>query len=134
SSGGGLLVVLGEHAVWGTDSNDLLPGVPGNIVDRPGRGGSLAELYYSHPILELFKAPRSGNLTTARFFRYRAITMKPEPAGDKEGEQAPSRRVVARLDCSAVAMAERRIGSGNVLLWASTLDNYWNDLALKPVY
>ena len=129
SKGGGLLVVLGERANWGTDSNDLLPGVPGNVVDRPGRGGALAELDFSHPVLELFKAPRSGNLTTARFFRYRAITMKPEPAGDKEGEQAPSRRVVARFDDGAVAMAERRIGSGNVMLWASTLDNYWNDLA-----
>ena len=31
-------------------------------------------------------------------------------------------------------MAERKLGSGNVLLWTSTLDNYWNDLALKPVY
>ena len=31
-------------------------------------------------------------------------------------------------------MAERRIGSGHVVLWASTLDNYWNDLALKTVY
>ena len=31
-------------------------------------------------------------------------------------------------------MAERKIGSGQVLLWASTLDNYWTDLALKPVY
>ncbi len=134
SKGGGLLVVLGERANWGTDSNDLLPGVPGNVVDRTGRGGALAELEFSHPVLELFKAPRSGNLTTARFFRYRAITMKPEPAGDKEGEQAPSRRVIARFDDGAVAMAERRIGSGNVLLWASTLDNYWNDLALKPVY
>jgi len=134
SKGGGLLVVLGERANWGTDSNDLLPGLPGNVVDRTGRGGALAELDFSHPVLELFKAPRSGNLTTARFFRYRAITMKPEPAGDKEGEQAPSRRVISRFDDGAVAMAERRIGSGNVLLWASTLDNYWNDLALKPVY
>ncbi len=134
SKGGGLFVVLGERANWGTDSNDLLPGVPGNVVDRTGRGGALAELDFSHPVLELFKAPRSGNPSTARFFRYRAITMKPEPAGDKEGEQAPSRRVIARFDDGAVAMAERRIGSGNVLLWASTLDNYWNDLALKPVY
>ncbi|HTG89640.1 MAG TPA: BatA domain-containing protein [Vicinamibacterales bacterium] len=134
SKGGGLLVVLGERANWGTDSNDLLPGLPGNVVDRTGRGGALAELDFSHPVLELFKAPRSGNLTTARFFRYRAIAMKPEPAGDKEGEQAPSRRVISRFDDGAVAMAERRIGSGNVLLWASTLDNYWNDLALKPVY
>src|SRR3954469_5288714 len=70
SQGGGLLVVLGEHAVWGTDSNDILPGVPGNVVDRTGRGGSLAELDVSHPVLELFKAPRSGDLTTGRFFRY----------------------------------------------------------------
>src|SRR4029450_1636688 len=88
SQGGGLLVILGERSNWGTDSNDLLPGVPGNVVDRPGRGGALAELDWSHPILELFKAPRSGNLTTARFFRYRAITIKPEPEGDREGEPA----------------------------------------------
>ena len=36
SQGGGLFVILGERANWGTDSNDLLPGVPGNIVDRAG--------------------------------------------------------------------------------------------------
>lgn len=134
SQGGGLFVILGERANWGTDSNDLLPGVPANVVDRSGRGGALAEFDHSHPILELFKAPRSGNLSTARFFRYRALTMKPEPPGDKEGEQAPSQRVIARFDDGAVAMAERRIGSGRVILWTSTMDNYWNDLALKPVY
>ena len=132
SQGGGLLVVLGEHAVWGTDSNDLLPGVPGNVVDRTGRGGSLAELDYSHPILELFKAPRSGNLSTARFFRYRGITMKPSaPPTAKGAAQAPAQRVIARFDDGAVAMAERTIGSGHVILWSSTLDNYWNDLALE---
>lgn len=31
-------------------------------------------------------------------------------------------------------MAERTIGSGRVLLWASTLDNYWNDLFRTTVY
>ena len=134
SKGGGLLVVLGEHANWGTDSNNLLPAVPGNVVDRQGRGGALAELDTSHPVLELFKAPRSGNLSTARFFRYRAVTLKPEPAGDKEGEHGPDNRVVARFDDGAIALAERRIGSGQVMLWASTLDNYWNDLAVQPVY
>jgi hypothetical protein len=134
SQGGGLFVILGEHANWGTDSNDLLPGVPGNVVDRSGRGGSLAELDFSHPILEIFKAPRSGNLSIAGFFRYRTIAMKPDPPGDKEGEPAPSKRVIARFDDGAVAMAERRIGSGHVVLWASTLDNYWNDLATKAVY
>jgi Aerotolerance regulator N-terminal/von Willebrand factor type A domain len=134
AQGGGLLVVLGEHAVWGTDSNDILPGVPGDIVDRSGRGGSLAELDYSHPILELFKAPRSGDLSTARFFRYRSIAIKPQPPAEKTAGQEPAERVIARFDDGAVAMAERKIGSGSVILWSSTLDNYWNDLALKPVY
>jgi hypothetical protein len=134
SQGGGLLVVLGEHAVWGSDSNDILPGVPGTIVDRQGRGGSLAELDYSHPILELFKAPRSGDLSTARFFRYRAVQMKPQPPAGRAGAQTSTERVIARFDDGGVAMAERKIGSGNVIVWSSTLDNYWNDLALKPVY
>ena len=78
---------LANEPIWGTDSNDILPAVPGNVVDRQGRGGALAELDTTHPVLELFKAPRSGNLSTARFFRYRAVTQKPEPAGDKEGER-----------------------------------------------
>ena len=134
SKGGGLFVVLGERANWGTDSDNLLPAVPGNVVDRQGRGGALAELDTSHPVLELFKAPRSGNLSTARFFRYRAVTLKPEPRGDKEGEHGPENRIVARFDDGAIALAERRIGSGQVMLWTSTLDNYWNDLAVQPVY
>jgi hypothetical protein len=135
SQGGGLFVVLGERANWGTDSNDLLPGVPGAVVDRAGRGGALAELDFSHPILELFKTPRSGNPSTARFFRYRAITMKPDAAAaGKTTQQAPAQRVIARFDDGAVAMAERTIGSGHVILWASTLDNYWNDLFQKTVY
>ena len=134
AQGGGLLVELGEHAVWGTDSNDILPGVPGNVIDRAGRGGSLAELDHSHHALELFKTPRSGDLSAARFFRYRAVAMKAEPAAAKNSGQPPSERVIARFDDGTVAMAERKIGSGNIVLWSSTLDNYWNDLALKTVY
>jgi hypothetical protein len=135
SQGGGLFVVLGERANWGTDSNDLLPGVPGAVVDRAGRGGALAELDFSHPILELFKTPRSGNPSTARFFRYRAITMKPDAAAaGKTTQQAPAQRVIARFDDGAVAMAERTIGSGHVILWASTLDNNWNHQFQKTVY
>jgi hypothetical protein len=42
--------------------------------------------------------------------------------------------VIARFDDGAVALAERPVGSGHVLLWSATLANYWNDLALKPVY
>ena len=57
--------------------------------------------------------------------------MRPETAGREQFRQPPAERVIARFDDGAVAMAERKIGSGNVILWSSTLDNYWNDLALK---
>ena len=36
SKGGGLLVVLGERANWGTDSNDILPGGAGQRRRSPG--------------------------------------------------------------------------------------------------
>src|SRR5262249_20228153 len=39
-----------------------------------------------------------------------------------------------RFDDGAVAAAEKRVGGGRVIAWTSTLDDSWNDLALKPVF
>jgi hypothetical protein len=117
----GLLVVLGERGAWPAGSPDLLPGTLTGLVDRAGtRGGALGFVDYGHPVFEVFSAPRSGDLTAARVFRYRQFT----PAG----------AVVARFDDGAAALVERRVGAGSVLAWTSTLDSYWNDFALRPVF
>lgn len=121
--GGGLLVVFGEHSTWPSTEADLLPGVPGAMVDRTeGRGATIGFRDYSHPVFEVFKAPRSGDFSAVRVLRYRTIT------------PAPDGRVIARFDDGAVAAAERRVGAGRVIAWATTLDDSWTDLALKPVY
>ncbi len=120
-AGGGLLVVSGERTAW-QDDPGLLPGRVGAPMDRAGRGGSLGFVDYSHPVFEVFAAPRSGDVTTARFFRFRPV------------EPTPDAAVVARFDDGSPALIERRIGAGRVLLWASTIDTFWNDLAKKPVY
>ena len=120
--GGGLFIVLGERSTWPHGGPDLSVGVISSPTDRPGRGGSLGFIDYSHPVFELFSTPRSGDMTTARFFRYRPV------APDE------SATVLARYDDGSAALVERRVGDGRVLLWASTLDSFWNDLALKPVY
>jgi hypothetical protein len=70
----------------------------------------------------VFKAPRSGDFTSAHIFRYRALT------------PAPEARVIARFDDGAVAVAEKRTGAGRVIVWTSTLDDAWTDLPVKPVY
>jgi hypothetical protein len=109
--------------VWPPNDTTLLPGQVDAMVDRgAGRGGALGYLDHAHPALEIFKAPRSGDFSGARILRYRPIKPGPED------------RVLARLDDGAVAAAERRIGSGRVIAWGTSLDDSWNDLALKPVY
>ena len=42
--------------------------------------------------------------------------------------------VLARFDDGGVALAERRVGQGRVLVFASTFDGYWNDLPVQPVF
>jgi Aerotolerance regulator N-terminal/von Willebrand factor type A domain len=122
-AGGGVLVVLGERASWPASAADLLPGRVGAVQDRlEGRGGRLGYLEYGHPVFEAFSGPRSGDFSGARFFRARAFT------------PADSAAVLARFDDGSVALAELRRGRGTVLVWTSTLDSFWNDLALQPVY
>jgi hypothetical protein len=121
--GGGLLVVTGDHTTWPQSEADLLPGRLGATVDRmTGRSGSLGYLDYSHPVFEVFRAPRSGDFSAGHIFRYR--TLQPEPTD----------RVLARYDDGAVAAVERKIGAGRVIAWTTTLDDTWTDLAVKPIF
>src|SRR5207244_4080829 len=121
--GGGVLVVLGEHSSWPQNDAALLPGTLGGAVDRPdSRGGTIGFLDRSHPVFEVFKAPRSGDFSGVRVFRYRSFT--PNPTG----------RVLARFDDGGVAAAEQRTGLGRVIVWNTTVDDSWSDLAKKPVF
>jgi len=121
--GGGLLVGFGDHTSWPSSEADVLPGTLGGAVDRTnGHAGTIGYRDTSHPVFEAFKAPRSGDFSAPHFYRYRAL----QPAADA--------RVLARYDDGAVALAEKRIGTGRVIVWTTTLDDSWNDLAKRPVY
>jgi len=67
-------------------------------------------------------APRSGDFSTARFYSYRGLAA------------AKDATVLARFDTGEPALVERVAGRGRVMVFASTLDLSWNDLALKPVF
>ncbi len=122
-AGGGVLVALGEQGGWPASAADMLPGQIGPVQDRlQGRGGRLGHLEYGHSIFEVFAGPRSGDFTGARFFRARAFQPSPEAS------------VLARFDDGSVALAELRRGRGKVIVWTNTLDAFWSDLALQPVY
>ena len=121
--GGGVLIIAGDSTSWSPSDLDMLPGRLGGIVDRvEGRSGSLGYLDYSHPVFEVFKAPRSGDFSAAHVFRYRAL------------QTAPGDRVIARFDDGAVAAAEKKVGAGRVVIWTSTLDDTWTDIGVKPIF
>src|SRR2546422_1805029 len=124
--GGGVLVVAGDHTTLATGSTseaDLFPRRLAGSIDRTSaRSGSLGFLDYSHPVFEVFKAPRSGDFSAAHVFRYRAL------------EAGPNDRVLARFDDGAVAAVEKKAGLGRVIVWTSTLDDTSTDIAVKPVF
>jgi hypothetical protein len=120
--GGGVFLAFGERASW-PSSADILPGIAGPPVDRSrGAAARLGALEYGHPLFEVFRGPRTGDFASARFYGYRSVT------------PAQNVQTLARFDDGQPALLERRIGTGRVLMWTSTLDTVWTDLALKPVF
>jgi hypothetical protein len=121
--GGGLLMALGPRASWPSSREAWLPAVIGPPVDRTrGAAAKLSGMDYGHAVFEPFRAPRSGDFSTARFYSYRAL------------KAAKDATVLARFDTGEPALVEKAIGRGRVVMFASTLDLSWNDLALKPVF
>jgi hypothetical protein len=125
SGGGGLLVALGAHSRpddWPQLADQLLPR-PAAPIDRlDTHGATLGFLDRTHPILDVFSTPHSGDFSAARFYRYWNITPAP---GDRE---------LARFDDGHVALLERRVGRGRVLVLTSALDGVWSDFPLQPVF
>ncbi len=120
--GGGLLVVLGDRSTW-PDGLEAMPGRIAPSVDRgPGRASTIAYTDFSHPVFEIFRAPRSGTFATTQVYRYRGL------------ELSPAARVLARFDDGGVALAEQMTPAGRVLVWTSTLDDLWSDLVKKAVF
>ncbi len=122
--GGGLIVALGDQASarsWPAAARLLIPGQIRPAVDRIGANGAvLGSLDQQHPALALLSGPRAGDLSAARFYKYRAIDTT---AG-----------VLARFDDGAAALTEHAVGRGRVLTFGSTFDGLWNDLPRQPAF
>jgi hypothetical protein len=124
-SGGGLLVVAGGHTQgsWPGGEGGIVPGRLGPPLARPDTDPArLLGMNTLHPALTAFAGADGGDLSSAQVFRYRRL------AG------VDARAVLARYDDEGVAVAEREVGRGRVLVLTTTLDPSWNTLALQPGY
>ena len=119
-AGGGLIMILGDNAPgeW--------PGVPASLppaLDVRDTGGvAIGYVDTGHPVFDAFAGPRTGDFGAARIYRYRPLA------------HDAFQRILARFGDGGVALAESPAGNGRVLVWTTTLDGSWNDLALQPVF
>ncbi len=119
--GGGVFIVAAARGSWPQAAG--FPGTLAAPVDRTrGETGRLGGLEFGHAVFAPFRAARSGDFSSVRIYGYRRLT----PA---DGAQ-----VLARYDDGLPALAVNAAGRGRVMVWTSSVDLGWNDLALKPVF
>lgn len=120
-AGGGLLIGLAELAEAGP--SELLPFAVGGVIDRSGAlGATLGFVDTAHPVFEAYRSPEAGDLSGARFYRYRAL------------EPAPQSGVLARFDDGIPALVHFPLGEGRVVVWTSSFDTFWTDFPLQPIF
>jgi hypothetical protein len=128
SNGGGLMIFPGLS----TDPDvynqrpiaDLLPARFGPLRDTTlalQAGG------YTHPIVTLWNDPAAGTLSSARFSH--SFELAPVEGDAK----SPATTVLSFSDHSP-AVISRRLGLGEVILFASSANIEWNDLPLHPAF
>lgn len=134
--GGGILVTAGDNAnpdAYNRTMQPLLPQTLRSVLDATygGRGPEQSERALrltkweaEHPVFSVFSKDAPG-LREAHFDR--VVLLGPTTRVDE-------RRVLARYTNGAAALVEARSGSGRLMLFTSTLDRDWNDLAIHPGY
>jgi hypothetical protein len=120
-SGGGLLIAAGPDVDPQVLRESLGEVVPTTLGPRPA-GATLrfAPADSRHPVFRLFGG--LGTLANVSFERAAAV------------EPSDSAEVIARYTDGTPAVVEDRSAGGRVLVFASDLNNRWNDFPVQPAF
>jgi hypothetical protein len=131
-AGGGILVAPGDRVDPAAYDKTMLPLLPQSLrdpidttwgaspEDRDSRALHLVKWEADHPIFAPFSKD-APDLADAKFFKISLLGPTTATA---------DRKVLARFTNGAAALVEASIGAGRTLLFTSTLDRDWNDLAI----
>jgi hypothetical protein len=137
--GGGLFISMGDEVdpeSYNRVFKELLPrplrlvktsAIPGE-PEAEAKASKLGQLNFDHPLFSLFTGRAREGLLSARFYRYMLLESS-ESKADEGGSQ-----VLATYEDGAPAFALARRGKGRVLLYTSTVDRDWGDLAIRTAF
>lgn len=123
-NGGSLLIFSGARSAE-TLKSPLLPVTPhGSRILRRERDEplSLADIQWQHPVFQIFADQQKRYFSGIHFYGY------------TEAQAAAESKILARLKSDSPALVEKKFGRGDVLWFASTASNDWNDFPLRPAF
>jgi len=132
AGGAGVLVAVGglvERDAYRAQLGAMLPAMPGAVKSREGAAFEASHLGLAPPDVSepLWEPFVEGGRTTFAHASFDRV-MEVEPRLE------PDSRVLLRYTDGRAALLEREIGPGRLVLFTSTLDDDWNDLAIRPIY
>jgi hypothetical protein len=120
-SGGGLLVAGGPDVDPKVLAEALTGVVPTTLAERPASDSlRFAPADSRHPVFRLFGG--AGTLANVTFARTAAV------------KASDTAEVIARYTDGTAALVEDRATGGRVLIFASDLNNRWNDFPVQPAF
>lgn len=134
-AGGGLLFTAGDNVDpdrWNSLFRPLLPKPVRSVkvLAEPGAADAeimatrMAEIDASHPAVGMLG--RRGGESARAALVYRYLLLEPSPDSDAE--------VVINYGDGGPALLERAVGRGRVMLWTTSVDLDWADVALTTAY
>lgn len=130
--GGGLVLSVGDNVTaerWNSALSSLLPAPlarPRDLVSLDAESGE--PLAIPDATLDLFTPFTQNGLDAFRRVRQRRVITTGTYA------DGPELRTLLRTESGVPLLIERKVGTGRVLLWTSTLDLGWGNAPLQAVY
>lgn len=131
-TGGNLIFFLGDkvdtaeyNRIFHDSKTRLLPARLGGAAGAPAGLWRISQIDLSHPALAPFKGKEGESILSAQFNRVVPV---------ERNTTDPATRVLLELDNGAPLLFERKTGQGRVMLFTSTADRDWNDLAARGAY
>jgi hypothetical protein len=142
--GGGLMIFSGGR-INATFYNEQLAAkynlLPATFGQARGNAEQDAEYFtlqdrdLTHPIVSIWNDPSAGTLSSIRFYRaYDLLPVAYKKTGAKSVEERGAPQTVVKFSHGAPAIIEHTYGLGRVIMFASTADTAWNDLAVRPAF
>jgi hypothetical protein len=133
-AGGGLWITCGDQMDETWFNQNLAEVLPGELRGSKGQALlddarvaevlGLAQLDAQHPIYRGLTGDEGTLAGLSRVQTHTLMLVEPDPRVE--------RRVIMRFSNEVPALLERTVEAGRVILWASSIDRDWSDLAIRP--